>query len=71
MYTTWIENGDEEIAIDVDYDYHPAEPRTFNYPGCEAEVFVDDEACLADDPKVLICLLMNTKEEIEEEILSQ
>ena len=29
-----------EIEVEVEYDFHPSEQATSNYPGCEADVEV-------------------------------
>lgn len=38
MYTTYIENVDEEIEIEIEFDYQPYEPMTRHYPGCNEDI---------------------------------
>ena len=66
MFETTIENGHEELSIEVTYDSAPAEPDV----GFNGYLDVHAEAWVLHD-NVEICLLPETIKEIEEEILNQ
>lgn len=31
-----------ELEVDIEYDFHPEEPATQEYPGCEAAVEINE-----------------------------
>lgn len=61
----WIENGIEEIGIEVEFDYSPSEPMTRHYPGCDACL----EICGATLDNHEICLLPDAQIELETQLL--
>jgi len=69
-----LENGFNDIEIEViDYDYEPAEPMSWDNPGCPEGVIINkvvltdtqQEICLLDDeePSVVEALLEYIHEE--------
>lgn len=62
--TLHIENVDEEIEIEVYFDFQPEERMTRHYPGCDPSV----EICevIRADNGVELCLLPDEQERIEE-----
>jgi len=40
-FLTFIDNGFEEVDIEVHYDYQPAERATRYYPGCDEMVCIN------------------------------
>ena len=67
MFTTHIENGEEEIAIDVEFDYEPFEPMERHYPGSAEAAHITEVTLAGTD--IEICLLPNTTEEVETALL--
>jgi len=67
--TLHIENVDEEIEIEVEFDYEPDEAMTRDYPGATASA--DIYEVRRTDNGVEICLLPNEKERIEEILVEQ
>ena len=67
LYVTQIENVDEEIKIEVEYDYQPMEHMTRHYPGCDEDV----ELCCVTviDTGAEIRLLAGAEGAMVEEIL--
>ncbi len=61
-----LDNGHEEIEIDVEYDYNPYENSTLEYPGCSESVEIC-EVRLVDGSE--ICLLDGVSGRLEEIIL--
>lgn len=67
----YLENGDEELEINVDYDYQPEEPeessvaRHHYYPGCDADVTVNEVTYNGCE----LCLLADAESELEESLL--
>lgn len=67
---TWktdIENGQDEIEIEADFDYEPEEPMERHYPGC-SESAVITEVRIADTD-IELCLLPDEQEKLEEKLL--
>ena len=38
FFETTIENGQDEIDIEIEFDYQPAEAMTRHYPGCDEDL---------------------------------
>lgn len=66
MYITHIENVDEEIEIEIHYDYQPYENMTRHCPGCSESVEIN-EVRIVNGPE--ICLMKHEESLIEESIL--
>ena len=64
-----IENVDEEIEIEVSFDYQPEENQTRDYPGCSADVEINE--VIVVDSGAEICLLPKELERISEDLLIQ
>lgn len=64
--TFYIENYEEEIEIEVSFDFQPYEPMTRHYPGCDASCDIY-EVVRADNGTEL-CLLPKEQERFEEEL---
>ena len=62
-----IENIDEEIEIEIDFDYQPEEQMTRHYPGCSASADINE--VLRVDNGSELCLLPKAEELIEETLL--
>ena len=67
MFETTIENYDEEIEIEVFFDYDPYEPMTRHYPGCDEQVSIYEVKLTESGEE--ICLLPETLSEVESQIL--
>jgi len=74
----WIENGEQEIGVEVFFDYSPREPMTRNYPGCDEELSIyevrltnitDNNGRTIELRNDEICLLPDFQKLLEEEIL--
>jgi hypothetical protein len=65
MFTTYIENCEDEIKVDIGYDYQPEEPMTWNYPGCPEAVEIYEVTLHGTDNEIFIidADLMNSLEE--------
>jgi AAA15 family ATPase/GTPase len=68
IYTTEIENVDECVEIEVEYDYEPFEPMTRNYPGWPESATIYKVTIVGTD--VEIELLPKVQQEMEDEILN-
>jgi hypothetical protein len=66
-FKTYLENGMDEIEIDVDADYEPFEESTRHYPGCVESVDICEVRMVESGSE--ICLLPKTKDEMKEIIL--
>ncbi len=66
-YKTHIENVENEIEIEIFFDYQPYERMTKHYPGCSESVDICE--VLIADTNIEICLLKEIAELMEEEIL--
>ena len=64
-YETTIENGDDELEIEVDFDFEPAERMTRDYPGCDAQVIINEVTGAGKE----ICLTKDEEERMIEEIM--
>jgi signal recognition particle subunit SEC65 len=61
-------NGyDEEIKIEVEYDYQPFESMTWDYPGCPEQATI--YSVIIAETGQEICLLPDVEKEISEKIL--
>ena len=76
MFTTHIENVDEEFEIEVSYDYQPYEDMTRHYPGCSESVDIYDVRIVPTNEMTdfekknnEICLLPSIEDDIEMQIL--
>lgn len=59
-----IENGQDEIHIEVEFDYEPDEAMTRDYPGATADASIYEVTNLDNGSE--ICLLPKEQERIEE-----
>jgi len=59
-----IENVDEEIEVEVEFDYEPDEAQTWDYPGATASTVICEVINLQNGSE--ICLLPKEQERIEE-----
>ena len=62
-----INNGYEDIFIEVwDYDYEPAELMTWDYPGCDAGVMINEVHMVDERGNDLgeICLLNGAEDDV-------
>lgn len=64
-YETTIENVDDELEIEVDFDFEPAERMTRDYPGCDAQVTINEVLAAGKE----ICLTKDEEERMVEEIM--
>lgn len=64
-YETTIENVEDELEIEVDFDFEPAERMTHDYPGCDAQVTINEVTVAGKE----ICLTKDEEERIVEEIM--
>lgn len=64
-----IENVDEEIEIEICFDYQPEEKQTWDYPGCSAGVEINEVTRV--DNGAELCLLPREQESIEEQLVIQ
>ena len=62
--TLHIENVDEEIEIEVEFDYEPDEEKSWDYPGATASAYICEVTNLENGSE--ICLLPKEQERIEE-----
>ena len=67
MDAIYLENGDEEIEIDVDFDYEPHEAMTRHYPGNSESVAIN-YVCITET-KAELCLIGTAEDEIAEKVL--
>ena len=65
--TLHIENVDEEIKVEVEFDYEPEEAKSWDYPGATASAFICE--VIRVDNGAEICLLPKEKDRIEEILL--
>ena len=66
-YKTHIENVEDEIEIEIFFDYQPYESMTRHYPGCSESVDICE--VLIADTNIELCLLKDVEGLMEEEIL--
>ena len=66
-YKTHIENVENEIEIEIFFDYQPYERMTKHYPGCSESVDICE--VLIANTNIEICLLKEIADLMEEEIL--
>jgi hypothetical protein len=64
-----IEQGEDEIEIEVFFDFQPYEAVTHDYPGCDASCDIYEVVIVNTDAE--ICLLKDIESTIEEEILCE
>jgi len=64
--TIELENGDE-LEIEVDFDATPAERMTHDYPGCDAEVEINQVVVITTGKEIELSI--EDEELLEEEIL--
>lgn len=62
-----IENGQDEIHIEVEFDYEPEEAKSWDYPGATASAYICEVTRV--DNGAEICLLPKEKDRIEEILL--
>ena len=58
----------DDIDVTVYYDIQPHEPKTLEYPGCDADIEIT--AVLIDGACILGCLNQKTLDSIKENIMS-
>jgi hypothetical protein len=63
------ENTDEEIELCVYYDYNDAEKANSTYPGCDAEVEINE--VVINGTEVEVCLMPDFEESVMENILEK
>jgi len=63
-----LDNGHEELEIDVEFDYQPYEDSTLEYPGCSESVEIEG-AYLSDGTE--ICLLEGVSDRLAEILLDE
>jgi len=63
-YETTIENVEDELEIEVDFDFEPAERMTHDYPGSVAQVTINEVTAGGKE----ICLTKDEEERLIEEI---
>ena len=66
-FKTTIENGMDELEIDVDADYEPYEESTRHYPGCSESICINEVTQV--DSGAEICLLPKAEDTLEETII--
>lgn len=62
-----IEAGEDEIDVEVAFDFNPHEPRTWDYPGCGASL--DIYEVIVCDTGAEVCLMKDEEERIRVELL--
>jgi hypothetical protein len=67
--TLHIENAEEEIEIEVEFDYEPDEAMTRDYPGATASASIYEVTNLENGSE--ICLLPKVQEQIEEDLVEK
>ena len=65
--TKYIENVEDEIEIEVAFDFQPPERMTRHYPGCDASADIYEVIIVETGAE--ICLLPKEQERMEEELL--
>lgn len=65
--TKYIENVGEEIEVEVNFDFQPAERRTWNYPGCDASLDICE--IRRTDNGAELFLLKEHEDDMAEELL--
>ena len=67
IVTKYIEQGEDEIEVEIAFDFQPEEQRTWDYPGCDASLDIYEVTVVETGSE--ICLLPKVQELMEEEIL--
>lgn len=67
MEITLCNGFDEEIQIEVEYDYQPFEHMTRDYPGCPEEATIFSTTIIETGEE--ICLMPETEKELSKKIL--
>ena len=71
MYKTYLDNGYDEVEVEVEFDYQPYEPSSwgFNggYPGCDEAVDICEVKVV--ETQAELCLLKNAEYQMREEVM--
>lgn len=67
MVTKHIEQGEDELEVDIFFDFQPEERTTYDYPGCDAAVDICEVILVESGAE--ICFLKDIESSMEEEIL--
>lgn len=69
MFTTDIDNGYDEVEIEIDYDYEPFEPKTRHYPGCSENIIIIEIRMTENNSEIFI-IDKKVTDLLEEQILN-
>jgi len=64
-YETTIENVEDELEIEVDFDFEPAEKMTYYTPACDAQITINEVTVAGKE----ICLTKDEEERMVKEIM--
>jgi hypothetical protein len=67
MVTRTIEAGEDEIEVNIYFDFQPYEAQTWDYPGCDASA--DIYEVIVCETGAEVCLLKDEEERIRVELL--
>ena len=67
MYTTTLDNGYDEVEVEINFDYQPYEAMTRHYPGCSECVMIEEVKVIETNAE--LCLLKGVEEQLSEQVL--
>ena len=67
MFETTIDNGYDEVEVEVDFDYQPYEAMTRHYPGCSESIDINEVRVV--DTQAEICLLKPHDDLLAEQVM--
>ncbi len=69
LVTKHIEQGEDEIEVEISFDFQPDEPMTRHYPGCSASLDIYEVKLVETGAE--ICFLKDFESSMEEELLCE